>query len=268
VTLGLALAAAWGAPALHSQTASDELGESRTWSLQGLRAGYCIRFLVEPKLAAEEAREGYILLAAGRDQHLHPALRQIVTSQPEFAAWIPSNLCFYYLDAVQVGRRRVAERNRAYQLIGVWTLSATEQDGGARRDLVADMYASRNSLLNAAKRAEVRIHEIRSAVYLKDGTTFDIYSIKIGKTELVWNGRQTGDSTRVEEPIRENWSVSGLRPTIRVARLELQPTWSWALVGSLRVEGKGDLGKALRSSPIRFVGPLYSGGSGRLSFSR
>jgi hypothetical protein len=265
----VALAASWWASALQGQTAPDELRESRTWNLQGLRAGYCIRFLVEPELASKELRQGSVLLAAERDQHLHPALRQIVASQAEFASWIPSNLCFYYMDAVQVGRRRVAERDRrSYQMIGVWTLGATEQEGGARRDLLVDMYASRNNLLQAARAAQVRIHEVRSAVYDKADSTFDSYNVSIGKTRLVWTGRQTGDSTRVEEPLQENWSVSGLRPSIRVARLALRPAWSWPVVGSLRVEGKGDLAKALHSSPIRFVGPLYRGGGGDLRFSR
>jgi hypothetical protein len=173
------------------------------------------------------------------------------------------------MDAVKVGRRRVAERDRRlYQLIGVWTLAATEQEGGAPRDLVVDMYASRNNLLTAARAAQVRIHDVHSVVSDRPDSTLDIYSIKVGKTLLAWNGRHTGDSTRVEEPIQEHWSVSGLRPSIKAARLELKPAWSWPLVGSLRVEGKGDLAKALRSSPIRFVGPLYRGGGGELRFSR
>jgi hypothetical protein len=173
------------------------------------------------------------------------------------------------MDAVQIGRRRLVERDhRAYQLIGVWTLGATEQEGGAQRDLVVDMYASRNSLLRAAGTAQVRIHEVHSVVSDKADSTLDIYSVKIGKTQLVWNGKHTGDSTRIEDTLQEDWSVSGLRPSVRVARLQLKPAWSWPLVGSLRVEGKGDLAKALRNSPIRFVGPLYRGGSGRLVFSR
>jgi hypothetical protein len=266
VTLGVALAASCGGSALQAQS-DTELRESRTWSLQGLRAGYCIRFLVEPELASKELREGYVLLPAQRDQHLNPALRHIVEGQPEFASWTSSNLCFYYLDAVQVGRRRLAERGRAYQMIGVWTLAATAQEGGTRRDLVVDMYASRNNLLRAAQTAQVRIHEVDSKVYDR-ADTIDTYSIKIGKTQLVWDGRHTGDSTRVDEPMQETWSVSGLRPSVRVATLQFKPAWSWAMVGSLRVEGKGDLAKSLRSSPIRFVGPLYRGGGGVLRFSR
>jgi hypothetical protein len=267
VTLGVAVAASCGASALLAQT-TGETRNSRTWGLQGLRAGYCVRFLVEPELASKELRQGHLLLHAERDQTLHPALRQVVAGQPEFASWTPSRLCFYYMDAVQVGRTRVAEPRRAYQLIGVWTLAVTEQEGGARRDLVVDLYASRNSLLRVARASQVRIQEVQSTVSDRADTTFDMYSIKIEKTLLVWNGRHTGDSTRVEETVSEDWSVSGLRPTIAAARLELKPTWSWPLIGSLRVEGKGDLAKALRSSPIRFVGPLYRGGGGELRFFR
>ncbi|HYF38530.1 MAG TPA: hypothetical protein VD930_02495 [Gemmatimonadales bacterium] len=219
-------------------------------------------------MASRELRAGHLLLDAAKDSRLHPALQQIVANQPEFASWTPSSLCFYYMDAVKLGRRRVAEPDRRYQLLGVWTLATTLQEGGARRDLVVDMYASRNSLLRAAQAAEVRLHEAHSVVSDKADTTFDMYSIKIGRTLLVWSGRHTGDSTRVDQTIQEDWSVSGLRSNIRAARLDFQPAWSWPLIGSLRVEGKGDLAEALRSSPIRFVGPLYRGGGGHLRFFR
>jgi hypothetical protein len=40
------------------------------------------------------------------------------------------------------------------------------------------------------------------------------------------------------------------------------------MVGSLKVEGKDDLAKLLKASPIRFVGPVYQGGTGSLHFGR
>jgi hypothetical protein len=268
VTLGVAIAACWGPSLLSAQTA-DELKESRNWGFQGLRAGYCVRFLVEPGAAAKELRQGFHLLTAQQDQLLHPALRQVLQSQPEFASWIPSNICFYFMDAVQVGRNRVVERDRrSYQMIGVWTLAALEQKEGARRDLVLDMYASRAGLLRAAEAAQIRLHEAHSVVSDRADSSSDAYSIKVGKTLLVWTGRPAGDSSRVEQSLQESWSVSGRRGNIKAARLVLQPAWSWPLVGSLRVEGKGDLAKALKASPIRFVGPLYRGGRGQLLFFR
>lgn len=268
MALGVAIAACWSGSSLSAQTAT-ELKESRIWGLQGLRAGYCVRFLAEPHAAARELRKGFSLLPAKHDRSLHPAIRQIVNTQPEFTSWIPSSLCFYFMDAVQVGKRRVVERDQQrYQMIGIWTLAAVEQEGGARRDLALDMYASRESLLRAAGAAQIRIQRAHSVVSERPDTVSDIYSVKVGQTLLVWNGRPAGDSTRVDTSIEESWSVVGLRSRTTGARLVLKPAWSWPLVGSLRVEGKSDLAKALKASPIRFVGPLYRGGGGELRFSR
>lgn len=267
MTLGVAAATCCVVSFLSGQTA-PEVKEARTWRLQGLRNGYCVQFLVEPEAAGKELKSGLTLLTAGRDSSLHPALQHLVRAQPEFASWTPSKVCMYYLDAVQVGKRRIVERDsRSYQLIGVWSL-ATQEQGGTRRDLVLDMYASRENLLNAAELAQVRLHQIHSSYYDRPDTTSDVYSIKIGKTQLTWSGRPAGDSTRVERPITERLSVSGLRHGIQDAELVVAPTWSRGVVGSLQVEGKGDLAKLLKASPIRFVGPLYRGGTGELRFSR
>ena len=267
MTLGVAAATCCVVSLLSGQTA-PEVKEARTWRLQGLRTGYCVRFLVEPEAAGKELKSGFTALTASQDSSLHPALQNVVRSQPEFGSWTPSKVCLYYLDAVQVGKRRIVERDpRKYQLIGVWTL-ATRGQGGARRDLVLDLYASRESLLKAAEIAQVRLHEIHSSYYDHPDTTSDVFSLKIGKTQLTWSGRPAGDSTRVEQPIAEQWSVSGLRHGMQNAELIVAPMWSRGVVGSLRVEGKGDLGKILKASPIRFVGPLYRGGGGELRFSR
>jgi hypothetical protein len=111
--------------------------------------------------------------------------------------------------------------------------------------------------------------EVRAEVVAAADTVPDAYNVKIGKTLLVWNGRPARDSTRVTQPIVESWSMVGLRSLgIWQTELELLPQWTQALVGSLRVEGKGDLAKALKASPIRFVGPLYRGGGAKLRFRR
>jgi hypothetical protein len=113
------------------------------------------------------------------------------------------------------------------------------------------------------------MEEVRSSVTDAADTIPDVYSVKIGKTLLVWNGRPAKESTRVTQPILESWSMLGLRSLgIWQTELELTPQVSQPLVGSFRVEGKGDLAKALKASPIRFVGPLYRGGGARLHFRR
>jgi hypothetical protein len=269
VTIGVAAAAWWGVPALSGQTASAAK-ESQVWGLQGIRTGYCVRFLMEPGKAERELDKGFRLLRADQDQTLHPALQHVIRGQPEFAAWVPANLCFYFTDAVQVGSRRIAEKNpRNFQMIATWTLAAQEQKSGTRRDMVLDMYANRGSLIRAAEAARVRLHEAQTVVTDRPDTTADVYSVKLSGTLLIWNGRPTGDSTRVEQPMEESWSVPGIRGGgLWAVRLAVNPAWSRPLVGSLTVEGKGDLAKALKGSPIRFVGPLYRGGAGEMRFSR
>jgi hypothetical protein len=241
----------------------------RVWNLQGLRAGYCVRFLVNPKKAAEELKQGLLLLRADQDTALHGAVRQVIHNQPEFAAWVPSNLCFYYADAVQLGGQRIAEKNsRIAQMVGVWSLGTVEQGSGLRRDLIVDMYASRDRLRTAASANLIQLHEAEVGYKAPTDTSGTEYRQIIGKTQLIWSGRTAGDSTRVDQPITENWQVAGARGVTWSAKLALSPTWARALVGSFRVEGKGDLADMLKDSPIRFVGPFYHGGAGQLTFTR
>jgi hypothetical protein len=265
----VALASCWGASSLAAQ-AGTEVKDSRAWSLQGLRSGYCVRFLIDPKQGSSQLEDGFRLLRADQDANLHPALRQTIQHQPEFAGWAPSSLCFYFPEAVQVGERRVVEKDqRKALMIGIWILAAREQSAGTRRDLALDLYGNRGSLIRAAERSGIRLREAQtSTVADRADTTADIYSVKLQKALLTWRGRPAGDSTRVEQPIQESWSVSGLRDQMWDARLTTTPSWSRPLAGSLTVEGKGDLAKALKASPIRFVGPLYLGGKGELHFSR
>jgi|tagenome__1003787_1003787.scaffolds.fasta_scaffold20924387_2 hypothetical protein len=263
------VAAACCFASLLSAQAQPQTNEANAWALQGLRNGYCVHFLVEPEAATKQLKKGFSLVHAQQDSTLHPALQQVIKSQPEFASWAPSDLCLYYLDAVQIGKRRIAERDpRNYELIVVWTIATQEQGSGTRRDLVLDMFANRDNLLKAAEVVHVRLHEVHSSYYDRPDTTSDVYNLKIGKTQMTWAGRPVGDSTRVEQPKVERWSVNRLQGGIQPAEFLMLPAWSRGVVGSLSVEGKGDLAKLLRGSPIRFVGPLYRGGGGEIRFSR
>lgn len=265
--LGVMAVTCWAA-SLDAQTGSQVKNE-RVWNLQGLRAGYCVRFLVDLKAASGGVKQGLLLLRADQDKTLHPALRQVVQTQPEFASWTPSSLCFYYTDAIQVDGRRIAERNsRIAQMFGVWSVGTVEQGSGTRRDLVLDMYASRERLRAAAAANLVQLHEAEVGFHPASDTSGTEYRQKIGKTQLVWSGRTAGDSSRISHPIVETWQAPGVRGVTWSAQLTLSPTWSRGLVGSLRVEGKGELAKALKASPIRFVGPFYRGGGAQLRFSR
>ena len=264
--LGLAVATWCGAAA---PVVAQEGREGPVWTLQGLRTGQCVRFLLDPTAARRALHKGARFLPASRDETLHPALRGVIDGQPEFAAWTASSLCLFYADALTLGGRRVGGKDpRKQQMIGLWTVAASEQGSGVRQDVVLDFFGVGDGLVRAARYAKVKLSEARSSVSNVPGTDNDLYKVQIGKTRLVWNGRAVGDSIRVAQPIQESWLAQGASGTVWRVQATLKPEWSRPLVGVLSVEGKDDLAKALKASPIRFVGPLYQGGGVELRFSR
>ncbi len=265
--LSIAAATLCGAlPVVGQEAATGRQGP--VWTLEGLRVGQCVRFLMEPGAAGKQLRPGSRLLRADQDQTLHPSLRGVVDQQTEFASWAPASLCLYYSDAIRLGTRRLGSKDpRRRQMLGVWAVAATEQ-GGARRDFVLDLFGASGELAHSAEQAKVKLREAKSSRSKPVQTENDLYDVRVGKTRLIWNGRATGDSTRVEGPLRELWLTKGASGTMWRVQTTLQPTWMRPLVGVLTVEGKDDLAKALKASPTRFVGPLYFGGSAELRFSR
>ena len=228
-----------------------------------------MRFLIEPRSASKASRAGYRALRADQDQSLHPALRSVLEGQPEFASWTPSSLCFFYVDTVTVGGRVIAEKNaRKPQMIAVWTLPTVEQSRGVRRNVVLEFSAGSPRVVQAAEAVKLRMREASSRISLSPDSTEELHDVKIGKTRLVWTGRPAGDSTKVTEPIQESWLLRGASGTVWSVSVTLRPGWSRPLVGSLRVEGKDDLARALKGSPIRFVGPRHLDGAADLAFSR
>ena len=265
----LSLTAATFCGALPVQ--GQEAGPGRqgpVWMLEGLQAGQCVRFLMDPTTAAKQLRPGSRLLRAEQDQTLHASLRSVVDQQAEFASWAPASLCLYYSDAIRLGPRRLGSKDpRKGQMLGIWAVAATEREG-SRRDFVLDLFGASGELAHSAEQAKVKLREARSTRSKPAQRENDLYDVRVGKTRLIWNGRATGDSTRVNGPLRELWLTKGASGTMWRVQTTVQPTWMRSLVGVLTVEGKDDLAKALKASPTRFVGPLYFGGGAELRFSR
>lgn len=256
--------------AVGSISAQDrpETRQGAVWTLEGLKVGQCVRFLIDPAAARKQLPPGTRLIRADQDTSLHQALTTVIQSQPEFSAWTPSSLCLYYADAIRLGGRRLSNKDpRRRQMLGLWAIATTEQ-GGARRDIVVDLFGTEGEFVHSADMARIKAREARSRASIVPATGNDLYDVRIGKTRLVWNGRAVGDSARVDHPIQELWLTRGASGTFWRVQTTIKPAWSRSLVGVLTVEGKDDLAKALKGSPTRFVGPLYSGGVGELRFSR
>jgi len=246
------------------------------WRIDGLRTGFCLQLLVEPSTLdvtiPREARP----LRADAVEDLSPALRRVLASQPEYAAWTPSRICLYYMETVHVGRIRVTERDPdKAPMIGVWTLAAVDAVGGVRKDVVLRLFTNTGRLERAAQVNGLDLRKVRSTVrdiaYEYDADAPPIgtrYQVKLSKTLLTWAGRRVSDSTRAKGPLSVEWRADSRRRGPMTARLVLTPEWSQAMVGSLQVEGEDELANAIRTSPIRFVGPAILGGGGQLAFGR
>lgn len=254
--------------------AAPLLGQDRgkgeqVWRIEGLRNGFCILLLVDPQTASRSLPDGLKLVPAGEAGDLHPALRTELAAQPTVGTWIPSRLCLYSVDTVETNDYALRDqKGRKTQLFALWTVSAAETASGKKRDLALLLFSNNERLIRSGKLAG---QSIRSATTTQGKVTDvngvssgdDRFQIKIGKTLVTWDGHQASDSTEAKDRVEISWA-SGARLGKGNGSLTLTPKWASPMVGSLKVEGKDDLAKALKTSPARFVGPMYRGGSGEV----
>ena len=77
-----------------------------SWGSVGTRAGWCVEFLMEPKAAAEDLTRGYRVSAARESRTLLPAIARLISEEPTYADWVPSQLCLYLADGITLQNRR------------------------------------------------------------------------------------------------------------------------------------------------------------------
>jgi hypothetical protein len=256
--------------------AQDRAKGEQVWRIAGLRDGFCVLLLVDPQAASRSVPDGLRLVPAGEANDLHPALKSEVQNQPALGAWSPSHLCFYSMDTVQTDDYILADKKAGKtQLFALWTVSATETTSGKKRDVALLLISNSDRLIHSGKLAG---HYIRSAqtklgkvpAVDENGVPSreDRFQVKVGKTLLTWDGHQTADSAEARGSVEISWATDAGGAGKGNGSLTLTPRWASPMVGSLKVEGKDDLAKALKGSPVRFVGPMYSGGGGEVRLGR
>jgi hypothetical protein len=246
-----------------SRAAAQKADE--TWRFDGLRNGYCIEFLVDSALIRSLLPEGATPMRADRMQNLHPAIARTVADQPEYGPWTPASACFFMFDQVVVAGRPLPASGAAGEMIGFVSYSARLLEDRGRGGDVLDMLVVSNwKGMRSADEQGLRLERSRPTVEDLPNSTSRRISMKIGGTTLRWEGRDAADSTAVSAPLERRWLVKGADRRYRFVTMRLAPVSSRSLIGSLLVQGNGDLAKALRSSPIRHVGPGVRGGSGEL----
>jgi hypothetical protein len=268
--MGLAaLALAWAAP-LVAQSAEPD------WRLEGLRTGFCVQLLLDPASdVLDDLPSGFRPLPASQVKDLPLSLRGIVEGQPEFASWSPSRLCFHAVDTIRAGALVVGDRSgRQPQLFAYWMVAAAAPGGGAR-EVALELFTSSERLMRSAREAGQAVREARMSVGKvpevdEHGVPHpdDRYQVRVGKTVITWDGRFAGDSVKVAEPVAVAWAARRSRGGLASGRVTLAPSYSRAMAGALKIDGKDALAKALRASPTRFAGPAYLGGAGSVTFKQ
>lgn len=247
---------------LGAQGSASGPAPESVWSLDTLRSGFCVHFLADPATAVQRTFRGVTPVPAGSTESLHPALKGVVESSPEFAAWIPEQLCIMQYASVRVGSRVYRDtRHGKSQVVGIWAVSAP---AGAEGSVA--LLTNNSRLSNSVKYLGVGVGVIHTEFGKVPESTDDRYEIRYSGTTLTWDGHASGDSTAAP-PEDRRWTVPGRNGRVLGVRQQVDAAGARLLVGALRVEGKGELARALIGSPIRYVGPLVWGGSGTVTFT-
>ena len=259
--LGLALL-------VSSHQAAAQSGETKVrWTVGNPKIGFCLHFLMDPDAAAKNLVPGQRLALAREAAGLPDALRRVLADQPEFEAWVPSQLCVIYPEAIWVNHKRFDEGDGgAHLALAIWGVSTAGEPGSISiRTLASNSAALKRAMeadLIPMQRVDLNVGPISES----EDERFDF---KLEGAVITLDGHARTDSVSVENvPFTSGGALRGLNNTRWTVVLDLKPTRIGNLPGALRVQGKRGLGAALLHSPIRFVDKVIAGGTGEVSFTR
>lgn len=242
------------------------------WQLDGVRAAYCVRFLVRPNILPYVTPEGIAPIQAGRVPELDPILRQAVAERPDsFGTFTPSRLCTVHFRSARIGEKVVSAEAPGVLSLVVWSIAAVPEgaDGRVPVEAAIEVRANEGDLVDAIRDDGVRAGKIWTRLGELSDSAREESSLRLGETSVVWEGRLAmADSTASAAPVSWTWWAEGSRDGPGSVRIELRPTDARAMVGSLRVTGEDDFSESLIASPVRFAGPIYLGGTGTVTVTR
>lgn len=259
-------AIAWRLAAVAGITLPAGLeAQAEPWKFEGLRHGFCVEFLVDSALVRGLIPGEAMPVKAYQVRDLHPVIASTVKERPEYGAWSPASACFYRFDAVQIGGRRQEEDEGEEQgeLIGMVSVAARlPQDGGRGADLPLELVTSNWRVRKDASLHNVDFKTAKTTIDRNERPgSDDRVSVKVGGTTLRWEGHAASDSVSPAPAVERRLLVRSSDRKYRLLTWRVEPESRRSLVGSLTVEGKDDLAKALRASPVRFVGPEFRRGN-------
>ncbi|HET9064691.1 MAG TPA: hypothetical protein VFN22_02565 [Gemmatimonadales bacterium] len=233
------------------------------WRWVDARGSFCIWYLADPAIARKLLPDGLAARSVARTANLPTNLLRIAQDEPRFADWIPGLICVGQFEVVAANGAPAGHRegNRPVR----FALTALAAMGAADWELL-ELGLDAGRLDQVGEELQIRSRErqlrLRQGLEGED----DQWSLKLEGAELGWVGHPTGPidvgSTRMM-----SFGYTGDRKTAWRLDLKTSPATTQLQVGSLRIEGKGALAQALKSSPIRAVGALERGGEAVMTFT-
>ena len=237
-------------------------------TLTEARGGFCISYLVDPAVAVGLAPEGAVLAKAGKGAGLSPFLARVIQDEPQFADWIPAAICIGRFAAAALDGKEVArpKGDKVISVVTSWVAVAKPLGVEGATLALLELNIDEARVLRPLVDFGVRVGDRTAEVLPADRGDTEV-QLKLGKTLISWVGHPTGDP-RVGSTQTMSFGYTGQRTSTWEITLSVAPTETRLMVGALRVEGKDALAKALKSSPIRAVGPQDTGGTTEFLFHR
>jgi hypothetical protein len=263
-TLALTAACAVAAAA-HAQNEAD----AGHWEFGDSRGGFCIWYLADPVLAAKLVDGNTQLAPAGQGEGLPPAVARVIQDEPRFAQWIPATVCLGFFGTVTVGTDVIARaENDKPVIVATSALAASSPRGVAGAGwYLLDLLTNHRSVRSSAGDAGFAAGGLDYLVRPSDSNEDESLEFDFSGVNVFWIGHAYGERS-VGTTQAMSFGYAGGRKTNWKLTISASPKESQPVVGALRVEGKNDLAKALKSSPIRIVTPRDYGGGATLSFQK
>lgn len=238
---------------------------SQRWQFEDQRDGLCVWFLAEAAELAAGVPKDVALRPASSTADLPASLARVIADEPRFASWTPAVVCAERfaaarLDDEVVGRQKADGPGHLLTVVAV----ATEGDHPwAVLELGTDVTALQRRGGDVALRVAGRSLKVAGGSDGEDPT----WEIALDGAKLVWVGHPTGEA-RVRSTRSMSFGYAGNRNSRWSGVLQAAGGSERAQVGALRVDGKGWLAKALKTSPIRAVAAVATGGTAEITLQR
>ena len=257
------------APA-HAQDAAEK---GYVWAFRDVSFYACVDFLMDRTAAEKELAPGFQVIPAGSFTPLSPVLGREVEGDSAKSAMIPAQVCVIEAPAMTSGDALFSPTKKMgmQEAVGYWAIAATRAGGTPTFDrwFVASYWTNDWQVRKRTETAFIPVSTFKRASEAVPATGRHRYSVTIQKTVISWTGELAGrDSTPSAETEPSYQIFDGKRGIQWSATVHSSSRWTRTLPGVLHVEGKDDLAKALKASPIRIFGPMQWGGEARIEFER